>query len=68
MVEIQNSNLQIFYRLNEGVSSKTGKPYRFYETYTIVNGIPIRLSPLHGDLTGSNLLSSYYDSLKGGIN
>ena len=52
MNELKQTKLELKYVKREGVSSKTGKPYCFYELYTIVNGIPIKVLPLVGDDTG----------------
>ena len=60
---LELTNLELKYIKREGVSSKTGKPYCFYELYTIVNGIPIKVVPLVGDNTGKTLIKNYLDRL-----
>ncbi len=63
MNELKQTKLELKYVKREGVSSKTGKPYCFYELYTIVNGIPIKVLPLVGDDTGKTLIKNYLDNL-----
>lgn len=63
MNELKQTKLELNYVKREGVSSKTGKPYCFYELYTIVNGIPIKVLPLVGDDTGKTLIKNYLDNL-----
>lgn len=63
MNELKQTKLELEYVKREGVSSKTGKPYCFYELYTIVNGIPIKVLPLVGDDTGKTLIKNYLDNL-----
>lgn len=63
MNELKQTKLELKYVKREGVSSKTGKPYCFYELYAIVNGIPIKVLPLVGDDTGKTLIKNYLDNL-----
>lgn len=63
MNELKQTKLELKYVKREGVSNKTGKPYCFYELYTIVNGIPIKVLPLVGDDTGKSLIKNYLDNL-----
>ncbi len=59
MNELKQTNLEIQYLKKEGVSSKNGKPYCFYEMYVIVQDIPIKVLPLVWDETGKNLINGY---------
>lgn len=61
--ELKQTNLELLFTKKEGVSSKTGKPYCFYEMYVIVNNIPIKVLPLVGDETGKNLINGYLQTL-----
>ena len=63
MNELKQTKLELKYVKREGVSNNTGKPYCFYELYTIVNGIPIKVLPLVGDDTGKTLIKNYLDNL-----
>lgn len=63
MNDLKQTKLELKYVKREGVSSKTGKPYCFYELYTIVKGIPIKVLPLVGDDTGKTLIKNYLDNL-----
>ena len=63
MNELKQTKLELKYVKREGVSSKTGKPYCFYELYTSVNGIPSKVLSLVGDDTGKTLIKNYLDNL-----
>lgn len=63
MNELKQTNLEIKYLKREGVSSKNGKPYCFYELYVIVDNIAIKVLPLVGDETGKMLINSYLQTL-----
>ncbi|CDC68702.1 unknown [Staphylococcus sp. CAG:324] len=62
-MELKQTNLELNYLKKEGVSSKNGKPYCFYELYVIVNGISIKVLPLVGDETGKMLITAYLQTL-----
>lgn len=63
MNDLNQAYLEVFYLKKEGVSSKSGKPYCFYEMYVLVNGIAIKVLPLVGDETGKSLINGYLQKL-----
>lgn len=63
MNDLKQTNLELNYLKKEGVSSKSGKPYCFYEMYVMVNGIAIKVLPLVGDETGKSLINGYLQNL-----
>lgn len=63
MNELKQTNLEIKYLKREGVSSKNGKPYCFYELYVIIDNIAIKVLPLVGDETGKMLINNYLQTL-----
>lgn len=63
MNELKQTNLEIKYLKREGVSSKNGKPYCFFELYVIIDNIAIKVLPLVGDETGKMLINNYLQTL-----
>lgn len=61
---MENKKMELFAELKEGVS-KDGKPYRFYNFYTVIKelgNLKISLKPL--DRTGQELLTNLLERLE----